>query len=118
MKSEVSVFFFFFQAEDGIRDKLVTGVQTCALPIYLQAEHREAPEDEEVEPAGERLAHPRHLGADELLLPQRDGDHRPQPPPDAIDREGARGRAPPAEPAPAPRGAGPPPPHPPPRPPA
>src|SRR2546425_6738579 len=27
--------FFFFQAEDGIRDKLVTGVQTCALPIYL-----------------------------------------------------------------------------------
>src|SRR2546425_11654732 len=29
----VHVFFFFFQAEDGIRDKLVTGVQTCALPI-------------------------------------------------------------------------------------
>src|SRR6266849_8546400 len=27
-------FFFFFQAEDGIRDPLVTGVQTCALPIY------------------------------------------------------------------------------------
>src|SRR2546423_11715494 len=27
------MFFFFFQAEDGIRDKLVTGVQTCALPI-------------------------------------------------------------------------------------
>src|SRR5258708_13197878 len=26
-------FFFFFQAEDGIRDDLVTGVQTCALPI-------------------------------------------------------------------------------------
>src|SRR5207244_5267013 len=30
----VDVFvFFFFQAEDGIRDDLVTGVQTCALPI-------------------------------------------------------------------------------------
>src|SRR5438552_11979240 len=29
-------FFFFFQAEDGIRDDLVTGVQTCALPIYGQ----------------------------------------------------------------------------------
>src|SRR2546425_1312636 len=28
-------FFFFFQAEDGIRDKLVTGVQTCALPICV-----------------------------------------------------------------------------------
>src|SRR5205823_11860566 len=26
--------FFFVQAEDGIRDKLVTGVQTCALPIF------------------------------------------------------------------------------------
>src|SRR5574339_1183160 len=29
----ISIFFFFFQAEDGIRDRLVTGVQTCALPI-------------------------------------------------------------------------------------
>src|SRR2546430_5018063 len=28
------MFFFFFQAEDGIRDLTVTGVQTCALPIY------------------------------------------------------------------------------------
>src|SRR5436305_10557157 len=28
-------FFFFFQAEDGIRDADVTGVQTCALPICL-----------------------------------------------------------------------------------
>src|SRR2546430_11042674 len=28
------VCFFFFQAEDGIRDLTVTGVQTCALPIY------------------------------------------------------------------------------------
>src|SRR5699024_11773734 len=27
--------FFFFQAEDGIRDRNVTGVQTCALPISL-----------------------------------------------------------------------------------
>src|SRR2546422_2873296 len=30
-------FFFFFQAEDGIRDVAVTGVQTCALPIFLFA---------------------------------------------------------------------------------
>src|SRR2546425_11029419 len=30
----ILLFFFFFQAEDGIRDKLVTGVQTCALPIW------------------------------------------------------------------------------------
>src|SRR3712207_8132205 len=30
---DVVMFFFFFQAEDGIRDIGVTGVQTCALPI-------------------------------------------------------------------------------------
>src|SRR2546430_5557649 len=30
----MTFFFFFFQAEDGIRDLTVTGVQTCALPIY------------------------------------------------------------------------------------
>src|SRR2546425_6445453 len=34
------VAFFFFQAEDGIRDKLVTGVQTCALPICARAANR------------------------------------------------------------------------------
>src|SRR5207244_6458845 len=31
---------FFFQAEDGIRDDLVTGVQTCALPISLEVPRR------------------------------------------------------------------------------
>src|SRR2546430_6755976 len=41
--------FFFFQAEDGIRDLTVTGVQTCALPIslscrtYVFAQDRLAP---------------------------------------------------------------------------
>src|SRR5258708_18803012 len=30
---------FFFQAEDGIRDDLVTGVQTCALPIAAVSKH-------------------------------------------------------------------------------
>src|SRR2546422_10137351 len=35
--------FFFFQAEDGIRDVAVTGVQTCALPISV----RPAPGDED-----------------------------------------------------------------------
>src|SRR5437868_1809801 len=33
-------FFFFFQAEDGIRDRNVTGVQTCALPICIIARLR------------------------------------------------------------------------------
>src|SRR2546430_13811749 len=45
--------FFFFQAEDGIRDLTVTGVQTCALPIYAlgftqQKPQRRASERDEV----------------------------------------------------------------------
>src|SRR5687767_15737608 len=48
---------FFFQAEDVIRDKLVTGVQTCALPICLRAG-----EGKRVQPG--HLAHlPGHGGA-------------------------------------------------------
>src|SRR6202163_5115909 len=35
---------FFFQAEDGIRDRLVTGVQTCALPISFEAGPHQGPE--------------------------------------------------------------------------
>src|SRR5699024_11627120 len=34
--NEYIIDVFFFQAEDGIRDRNVTGVQTCALPISLQ----------------------------------------------------------------------------------
>src|SRR2546427_978169 len=34
--------FFFFQAEDGIRDLTVTGVQTCALPIWTFDAHASA----------------------------------------------------------------------------
>src|SRR5256886_8019920 len=40
----VSFFFFFFQAEDGIRDLTVTGVQTCALPIFSRISFSLAPE--------------------------------------------------------------------------
>src|SRR5215510_7371339 len=36
------VAFFFFQAEDGIRDGHVTGVQTCALPISVPPAERQA----------------------------------------------------------------------------
>src|SRR5690348_17458314 len=36
--------FFFFQAEDGIRDGRVTGVQTCALPICIEMPHLNAGE--------------------------------------------------------------------------
>src|SRR3712207_8336340 len=37
---QASCRWFFFQAEDGIRDIGVTGVQTCALPIYAPADGR------------------------------------------------------------------------------
>src|SRR5215467_7880547 len=37
------LFFFFFQAEDGIRDYKVTGVQTCALPILRARLRRDRP---------------------------------------------------------------------------
>src|SRR3712207_7666446 len=43
-----SFFFFFFQAEDGIRDIGVTGVQTCALPILAAAGSVGADEDRRV----------------------------------------------------------------------
>src|SRR3712207_8108421 len=43
------LFFFFFQAEDGIRDIGVTGVQTCALPIYVEWEHHVLQHGERVE---------------------------------------------------------------------
>src|SRR2546421_2873843 len=37
LQSKFFHMFFFFQAEDGIRDLIVTGVQTCALPISFVA---------------------------------------------------------------------------------
>src|SRR2546429_6548666 len=37
VSSVIMYIFFFFQAEDGIRDVAVTGVQTCALPILTSA---------------------------------------------------------------------------------
>src|SRR5438128_12701058 len=46
-----SVYFFFFQAEDGIRDATVTGVQTCALPICERLDRRGA-EDQAVHERG------------------------------------------------------------------
>src|SRR5437588_1003295 len=42
------VVFFFFQAEDGIRDHCVTGVQTCALPIsFMKSETDRGRQDDE-----------------------------------------------------------------------
>src|SRR2546428_8424029 len=53
--------FFFFQAEDGIRDLIVTGVQTCALPILRVAELRIAAEDLVAALAVQQHLHPRLL---------------------------------------------------------
>src|SRR2546425_2033742 len=66
------LFFFFFQAEDGIRDKLVTGVQTCALPIYGDGNAR-------------RESHGGWLGQS-LLQPRS----RARPPRYAVSRGGFR----------------------------
>src|SRR5437773_5888399 len=49
---------FFFQAEDGIRDRDVTGVQTCALPIFrppVARSLRGPDQDQARQPAGRRL---------------------------------------------------------------
>src|SRR5437867_4396771 len=54
------VFFFFFQAEDGIRDRTVTGVQTCALPISHQGGGREA--DVELDKSNILLVGPTGVG--------------------------------------------------------
>src|SRR5260370_26231352 len=56
---ETVVCVFFFQAEDGIRDSSVTGVQTCALPIWMGT----APSGED------ELAWPADDGAGEDLYP-------------------------------------------------
>src|SRR5205085_10818548 len=44
-KSLLLWFYFFFQAEDGIRDLTVTGVQTCALPIWTGSARSRSPAD-------------------------------------------------------------------------
>src|SRR5690554_7798840 len=67
-------FFFFFQAEDGIRDADVTGVQTCALPILEKKHQAGVPVELELQ-EGERLIHeglaqaaPEHIDMLEELL--------------------------------------------------
>src|SRR6266567_8052853 len=63
-------FFFFFQAEDGIRDLTVTGVQTCALPIWRRR-RPSRPCSRALAPRRSReagLARRQLLGPDEHLL--------------------------------------------------
>src|SRR6266511_5153274 len=58
-------FFFFFQAEDGIRDFHVTGVQTCALPIFgrgVRLGRRRSDVEDGGSPPGPRDLGPRLVG--------------------------------------------------------
>src|SRR5690606_39390977 len=78
------LYFFFFHAEDGIRDFHVTGVQTCALPIS-----RREPTATDAAAAARRVASPRGRRA-------AGGERRPR-------RAAPRGRGLPRRPDPRPR---------------
>src|SRR5256885_11049103 len=69
--SDLSV-FFFFQAEDGIRDYKVTGVQTCALPISRGLGQRQRTVQRRARPVGQR-GQPAGVarGLQLALVPQR-----------------------------------------------
>src|SRR2546425_6236509 len=56
------IVFFFFQAEDGIRDKLVTGVQTCALPIYFSRNGPPPSASAGASPRGAKVEEPMSAG--------------------------------------------------------
>src|SRR2546430_4225383 len=58
------LFFFFFQAEDGIRDLTVTGVQTCALPISFFLSPRHGPQSQ-----------PKKSAARDLIVKLRKQNH-------------------------------------------
>src|SRR5947208_16585523 len=61
------ILFFFFQAEDGIRDDLVTGVQTCALPILIH-------EDEDIGAERPRGRREREHGLEAWAVPREEDD--------------------------------------------
>src|SRR5438270_5016653 len=72
----VSLYIFFFQAEDGIRDLTVTGVQTCALPICRGAGLCPGREDARLGrlPRGHRLGRGDRQAAAETDRVRRPGD--------------------------------------------
>src|SRR5207244_8135181 len=85
----VSIKSFFFQAEDGIRDDLVTGVQTCALPILIF--HRESGADVTVAARPVPLTEASQfgvLGVDRTgrVVEFQEKPERPKPLPDNADR--------------------------------
>src|SRR3989449_6394238 len=86
--------FFFFQAEDGIRDVAVTGVQTCALPISAARDEQDGVRGRQGEPRCEPLAgRNREANAAEDGGPARGpaGGVRVAAPADAREGEGRGG---------------------------
>src|SRR6266446_4704818 len=72
-----SKYFFFFQAEDGIRDYKVTGVQTCALPIWCRSCGHRA--HVRLPPNRDREADaPTRRRGDDVAYGRRPGARRPQ----------------------------------------
>src|SRR5271169_4572873 len=55
---EIAMQHFFFQADDGIRDATVTGVQTCALPIWRERREQDLPRERGVRVAVRVLERP------------------------------------------------------------
>src|SRR2546421_9796706 len=69
--------FFFFQAEDGIRDLIVTGVQTCALPISLRPQRlRLHARSDHRQGARRRAVRAGQLGLEDRSLDGRPGSQR------------------------------------------
>src|SRR2546425_5018365 len=73
--------FFFFQAEDGIRDKLVTGVQTCALPIssddaFIQLARLTDPDARAVRKWHDEVIEPREKKGAELIAKAKRSEER------------------------------------------
>src|SRR2546429_2299375 len=77
LKSTSDLVLFFFQAEDGIRDVAVTGVQTCALPILKQLGFQLVFDARSQEFAGRHfvtVAPPDGTANLTLVAPERDSD--------------------------------------------
>src|SRR5699024_11723850 len=74
------MYTFFFQAEDGIRDRNVTGVQTCALPIYADDDEPESldsalPCEQVDDDRGEQSADDRSGGSGDEARAEDDDGH-------------------------------------------
>src|SRR5205823_10568469 len=73
----------FFQAEDGIRYKLVTGVQTCALPIYTNLDTYERIYEEDVREGAVEIASAAYATAmADQMVPRFKDSEMPKPVPE------------------------------------